>query len=519
MQKLLISTLWLIYFIFTQPSFLNAKDSYVASDSDVIKFLNLDIEFGTKWYGIYYTDEQDTQQKIGYRTSGVKYSNSDAFVRHIVVEDTTQFLYYEGGDNRAYESTERLIFNANSPFKLISSEENITRDNKNPKTATFVRNGRFVSQPYGKNQWFANKDTLYTLKDYYASTAWLAGTDRKKGDSVTTLSLKDKKVQLITTTIDVINSQIEGAKSDRYIEVLKTNYIKETTEPLLKKNSWKNGNVVRTSDEAANGLLINGVLEAEAMAKSGMSTKEFRALRNVNIDFRSHDALNLIRDDQLNWKNISQVTFEVIGEDDRVSVLPEYANHYTLSDQKNGKDYIIIGTRPEGYEPEKVQEGYYSEAKQYLSGNPILAEKSMEITKGAATQKEKVLAIRDWVRSNMKSKRTYENPTPYELLENLSGDCTEYATLFDALSRAAGIPSRKVSGYLGAYIRDGHKSFSGHQWNEVEQNGVWVPLDVLWDDERDVSLFHLRATENRLRDRFKLKLVSVEYKNYKKVFE
>ncbi len=66
-------------------------------------------------------------------------------------------------------------------------------------------------------------------------------------------------------------------------------------------------------------------------------------------------------------------------------------------------------------------------------------------------------------------------PNIHDLMQRKKGDCKSYALLTTTLARAAGVPSREVSGLL--YIGDDNKAFGGHAWNEVVLDGVWVPVD------------------------------------------
>ena len=60
-----------------------------------------------------------------------------------------------------------------------------------------------------------------------------------------------------------------------------------------------------------------------------------------------------------------------------------------------------------------------------------------------------------------------------EIFRNRRGTCLGYATLLAALTRAAGIPSRVVLGYVYALA-----IFGGHAWTEVLVDGAWIPVDA-----------------------------------------
>lgn len=84
--------------------------------------------------------------------------------------------------------------------------------------------------------------------------------------------------------------------------------------------------------------------------------------------------------------------------------------------------------------------------------------------------------IRDWVASNMKAKGNVGViRSSTEILNSRSGVCRDYAILYTALARAAGIPTKVVSGML--YWDNG---FYYHAWAE-SYVGEWVPMDATLD--------------------------------------
>ncbi|MGM0365855.1 MAG: transglutaminase domain-containing protein [Actinomycetota bacterium] len=71
-----------------------------------------------------------------------------------------------------------------------------------------------------------------------------------------------------------------------------------------------------------------------------------------------------------------------------------------------------------------------------------------------------------------------------EILQEKKGVCADYAILYTALLRAAGIPSRVASGIpLYATLLEGGQLDIGHAWVEVKfpQFG-WVPIDITIED-------------------------------------
>lgn len=80
-----------------------------------------------------------------------------------------------------------------------------------------------------------------------------------------------------------------------------------------------------------------------------------------------------------------------------------------------------------------------------------------------------------------------------EILQNPIGVCTEYATLYDALARVAGIPSLIVNG--AAYGE--YDKFEGHAWNLIHYNNQWIFVDPTWDLMSGiVSASHIYFNDN-----------------------
>ncbi|MDQ7798324.1 MAG: transglutaminase-like domain-containing protein [Candidatus Edwardsbacteria bacterium] len=85
---------------------------------------------------------------------------------------------------------------------------------------------------------------------------------------------------------------------------------------------------------------------------------------------------------------------------------------------------------------------------------------------------EKALAISQWINQNLVKQMTVSLPSAVEVLSSRRGDCNEHATLFAALARASGIPTKLC---LGVVYMDGR--FYYHAWNAVYCGNKWIELD------------------------------------------
>ncbi len=79
--------------------------------------------------------------------------------------------------------------------------------------------------------------------------------------------------------------------------------------------------------------------------------------------------------------------------------------------------------------------------------------------------------ILNWVYGNMQVEMIPQTLTTEEILAGRKGKCAEYAILFAAMTRAAGLPTKVA---LGERYQDG--AWVGHLWNEVWL-GEWISVD------------------------------------------
>lgn len=103
-----------------------------------------------------------------------------------------------------------------------------------------------------------------------------------------------------------------------------------------------------------------------------------------------------------------------------------------------------------------------------------------DATQDRRTDRAKVDALVMWTYQHMTYVRANETVAS-TVLAHASGDCSEFSLLFVALSRAAGIPARRVVG-LAATEVDNASAFGFHAWVEVALDGHWVQVDPTWNE-------------------------------------
>lgn len=112
------------------------------------------------------------------------------------------------------------------------------------------------------------------------------------------------------------------------------------------------------------------------------------------------------------------------------------------------------------------------------SSNPQLVDLAEQLSKGQRTACKQVRAFYDFVGDSLVYSYNGKNWGAQAALGPMGADCTEYASLMIALSRAAGIPARYLEGLrvVGEDLEEDART--EHAWLEVYLPGNgWTPMD------------------------------------------
>ncbi len=123
--------------------------------------------------------------------------------------------------------------------------------------------------------------------------------------------------------------------------------------------------------------------------------------------------------------------------------------------------------------------------------DPRIIEASNSIvgqTKNPLNRAEK---IGDWVFANLKKDYAISLPSAVDVLKVRKGDCNEHTTLYAALARAAGLPTKIC---IGIVYKDGY--FYYHAWPAVYVGG-WRPLDPTFG-QKTTDATHIKLLEGGL---------------------
>ena len=195
-----------------------------------------------------------------------------------------------------------------------------------------------------------------------------------------------------------------------------------------------------------------------------------------------------------NSKKLTGLSVEISGWNDSLPLLQDGGQTV----QKSGEGRITIKTDravPEQAEQAKAsvpREDYLKPAEKIESDAPEIVAKANELAAGSKGAEEIAKALAswtfDWLRDTVE-----DGGGAVASFKSRNGNCQTHARLYTALARAAGIPTRFVSGLV--YL-DG-KGFLYHSWAESMLDGRWVAIDPTYD-QVPADPTHLKLLEGHL---------------------
>ena len=174
---------------------------------------------------------------------------------------------------------------------------------------------------------------------------------------------------------------------------------------------------------------------------------------------------------------LTGLTIEISGWSDALPLLQEGGQ----SVKKSGEGRIVVKTgsavplHPASSAAE-IKETYLKPAEKIESNAPEIAAKAKELAKGKVDAREISRTLAAWTADWLKDSID-DGGGARDSLTLRSGNCQTHARLYTALARAAGIPTRFVSGLV---YQEG-KGFLYHSWTESLLGGAWVAVDPTYN--------------------------------------
>jgi transglutaminase-like putative cysteine protease len=175
---------------------------------------------------------------------------------------------------------------------------------------------------------------------------------------------------------------------------------------------------------------------------------------------------------------------------DYTSVTDEYGNHYAefdFSKQAAGTTQTVtidyrVTVNEIAYNLSVCQgtlPGEFTQPELHIeSANPQIVALARQLSQGKDTACQQVRAFYDYVGDNLVYTDNGQNWGAQATFGPMGSDCTEYASLLAALSRAGGIPARYFEGLLYLDTATNASAKIEHAWPDVYLPAVgWVALD------------------------------------------
>lgn len=167
-------------------------------------------------------------------------------------------------------------------------------------------------------------------------------------------------------------------------------------------------------------------------------------------------------------------------------------------------------------QPDASDPAYLEAALWIETDHPQIRAEAIRVTSGLATPTEKAVAVQqfiaDYLTYNLEaSSRNQGGLAGYNTKE---GTCTEYAGLFTAMMRVAGVPTRLVFGWATTDgFEKGQLSHElRHVWVEYFDGAKWVPKDPTYFDAVVVPGGYQFDIRSHLAQSWAEKSVSLSYK-------
>lgn len=124
---------------------------------------------------------------------------------------------------------------------------------------------------------------------------------------------------------------------------------------------------------------------------------------------------------------------------------------------------------------------HYLKSEKYLEQTPAIIDLTHKLITDQKTTPEKIEKIFRYVAEKFNYCYPVVNRGVENLdLNNLSGDCAEYSSLFVTMCRIAGIPARNVTGFV---IFD--YEIKEHGWAQIYANSNWLDVDAQYASLED----------------------------------
>ncbi|MDO8587353.1 MAG: transglutaminase domain-containing protein [Armatimonadota bacterium] len=429
------------------------------------------------WMGVYVGD-----QKIGYlraSSARVKYEGRDAFrlddLLHTklkmfgveMLQDITNVIYTDLNLKPIFEEFQMSSGGARTRVEAVFQPDVIKCKLISEGTTT----DKDIPIPPGTN--LMGNSSFYDI------------ADRKLvvGDKFAFDLFYPPSLAIGAVSMEVLRQEKVTLKDKTY-----DTYVVKSATPMGDITSWLEENGEAVKMVALMGMMMVRESKEEAMGDEAgyQPPSDFAVLTSVkaNIDLRKPSRIRYLK---LGLSGMADSKLIISDGRQKVtwsSKVGKPAAQFAITARRtDGKSSALLPFRSADLRP------YLTEAPYIQSNDPSIRQMALSIV---GKEKRSYLAaakIRKWVHGHMQMQANMGIVrSAVDVMKNRAGVCRDYAVLYTALARAAGIPTKFVAGLV---FFEG--SFYYHAWAE-SYTGEWTPFDAtLATDFVDAT--HVKLTQ------------------------
>ncbi|MFH1850772.1 MAG: transglutaminase domain-containing protein [Candidatus Neomarinimicrobiota bacterium] len=221
---------------------------------------------------------------------------------------------------------------------------------------------------------------------------------------------------------------------------------------------WLDDNGIAYREEGLLGLVLERTTVQDAMTGK--------------LDFGDLDLAEFyavpVRGKIDNPRQVGDLTLTVSGIG---AVPPPALVRYQVSAPAEDQITVHLSNRPRSLDDS--DSSIYTTATALIQADsPLIGEQAREIVGDLDVPLAQVRALTDWVYRSLDKVAVANLASAVEILKQRQGDCSEHTTLFTALARNRGIPTRI---FMGLVYLDG--KFLYHAWPAVLLDEGWLAVD------------------------------------------
>ncbi len=247
--------------------------------------------------------------------------------------------------------------------------------------------------------------------------------------------------------------------------------LRNTLYPFVNNDIWMDANGNTLMETVREGLVTTRAEDPKALG--AFVGNVALSKKDLIYDFSLVRAEPPIKE----LKKLTGLTVEVSGWNDALPLLQEGGQVV----EKSGAGHIIIKTgtalpAAPAAAPAGPRQEYLMPADKIESDAPQIVAKAKELATGRKDREDIVRMLASWTADWLRN-TVDDGGSALASFTSRTGNCQTHARLYTALARAAGIPTRFVSGLV---YQEG-KGFLYHSWAESLVNGRWVSVDPTYD--------------------------------------